>query len=79
MASRKLDDEDIKLWLTEEEVERIIFLLDNARTREGIDKRLARLLSTQLLKYKDLRGGTNAELERPIQPKQLPESGEIGK
>jgi hypothetical protein len=51
---------DIRLFLTEDEVERIVNLIDHAPKREPIDSRLLRIILKELGKFKDLKGGTNA-------------------
>lgn len=53
------DNEDVKLYLNEDEIERIIYLLDNVTKKESGDKRLLRILLTQLSKHKERKGGTN--------------------
>lgn len=53
------EEQDIRLWLTEDEVARILDLMRDCNNRSPVDRRLYDLLASQLDKHLSLRGGTN--------------------
>lgn len=50
---------DIKVYFTIDEVERLIDLLDNAKDKSPVDRRLNTILMSNLARATKLRGGTN--------------------
>jgi len=52
-------EQDVRVWLTIDEVERVISLIESATERSPVDRRVRQILTQQLEKVRSFKGGTN--------------------